>query len=154
MAYLTPDEQREAAQRVASFTAGNDPNPGGRFPSGSYRTPDEARERGQAWVARPGEPQDLRDPYHYQSPDEARALGRTWGTQPAIMQGRATHAGWQGGRAAVDPGMASLGALVGMAPRSQMARRQPTQQGGTPTLGDWLQMTSRNAPDWRYLSGR
>ena len=106
---MTPDEMREAAERVAAFTRGNDPNPNGMFPSGSYLTHDEARERGQGWVARPGEPQDLRDPYHYQSPDEARALGREWGSQPAIMQGRATHAGWQGGRAAVDPGLASLG---------------------------------------------
>ena len=112
---LTPDEQREAAQRVAAFTAGNDPNPGGRFPSGSYRTPDEARERGESWVARPGEPQDLRDLFHYQSPDEWRGAGRDpvqWGYQPSVMQGRATHAGWQGGRPAIDPGRPSLANLV------------------------------------------
>ena len=150
---MTPDEMREAAARVAAFTRGNNPNPGGMFPSGSYLTPDESRERGQGWVARPGEPQDLRDPFHYQSPDEWRGAGRDpsqWGSQPSIMQGRATHAGWQGGRAAIDPGMASLGAMVRM--QAPVSRTQP--QGGTPTLGDWLQMTSQRAPDWRYLSGR
>lgn len=85
---MTPDEQRDAAARVAAFTAGNDPNPGGRFPSGSYRTPDESREQGQPWVSRPGEPQDVRDPYHYQSPDEARAIGIDWNMQPSFTSGR------------------------------------------------------------------
>ena len=160
---MTPDEMREAAERIAAFTRGNDPNPGGRFASGSYRTPDEARERGEAWVARPGEPQDLRNEFHYQTPDEWRGAGRsaaTWGAQPAVMQGRATHAGWQGGRPAIDPGMATLGAMTGLAPVSRQMPREYTplsaQPSGMPgtTLGEWLQMTSRNAPDWRYLSGR
>lgn len=79
---------------VSAFTSGNDPNPGGRFPTGSYLTPDEARERGMAWVSRPGEPSDLRDPYHYQTQDESTALGRDWATQQAIRSGNAVHAGF------------------------------------------------------------
>lgn len=59
----------------------------------AYLTSDEAKERGVAWVARPGEPQDLTDSHHYQTGDESKALGRDWATQPAIQQGRATHAG-------------------------------------------------------------
>lgn len=84
----------EIARSVAAFTSGNDPNPGGRFPTGSYLTPDEARERGVAWTARPGEPQDLSDPWHYQTQDDSRRLGRDWASQPAIRAGNARHAGF------------------------------------------------------------
>src|SRR3990167_675340 len=52
-----------------------------------YRTPDEAKAAGVPFVARPGEPQDLDDPYHYQTPDDARRLGRNWATQAAFMRG-------------------------------------------------------------------
>ena len=94
---MTDDERyAQISAGVDAFTRGNDPNPGGRFPSGSYLTPDEARERGQSWVSRPGEPQDLRDPYHYQSPDEARSIGMNWATQPSIRQGRSPHMGMTG----------------------------------------------------------
>lgn len=81
----------------------------------AYLTPEEAQERGVQWKARAGEPEDLRDPYHYQTPDEWRGAGRNpddWGSQPSIMQGRATHAGWQGGRPAIDPGRPSLASLL------------------------------------------
>lgn len=90
---MTPDEARDAeiARNVAAFTSGNDPNPSGRFPGGSYATPDEARERGIPWVSRPGEPQDLNDPWHYQTPDQARANGVNWATQRAIAGGRSPH---------------------------------------------------------------
>lgn len=66
-------------------------------PGEAYRTPDEATERGVQWKARPGEPDDLRDPYHYQTPAEARSLGRDWATQDAFLGGRGPqeHAGLQ-----------------------------------------------------------
>lgn len=91
------EESRSVQQQVDDFTRGNDPNPGGRFPGGSYKTPDEARAAGEAWVARPGEPQDLTDPYHYQTQDESTALGRDWASQPAIRSGNAVHAGFTPG---------------------------------------------------------
>ena len=43
-----------------------------------YHSPDEARERGEEWAARPGEAEDLSDPSHYQTQDEATALGREY----------------------------------------------------------------------------
>ena len=105
------DDLDEIARRVAAFTAGNDPNPGGRFPGGSYFTPDEARERGVGWVARPGEPQDLSHPAHYQTPDDARRLGRNWATQAAFMAGRgpAEHAEVQGWAQQGRPGLQGYG---------------------------------------------
>lgn len=51
----------------------------------------------------------------------------------------------------------TLGALTGLAPvsRSMPAPMRPTQSpDASMTLGDWLQMTSRSAPDWRYLTRR
>lgn len=102
-------------RQVRAFTAGDDPNPGGRFPTGSYLTPDEAAAAHVAWVARPGEPQDLSDPYHYQTPDQARALGRNWATQDAFLGGRgpAEHVGVQALARAARPGSAAWAALQG-----------------------------------------
>ena len=138
------EDDDEIARRVAAFTAGNDPNPGVRFPSGSYRTPDEARERGEAWVARPGEPQDLRDPYHYQTPDDARALGREWASQPAILQGRARHAGFAAGRPGVDPGRAALSALMmTQAPVRQAPAARPGTVAPSVSLQDLMMLLGR-----------
>ena len=55
---------------------------------GGYLTPDEAGEQGVEWMGRPGEPDDLDDPYHYQTPDDAVRLGRDWATQAAGIGGR------------------------------------------------------------------
>lgn len=55
---------------------------------GGYLTPDEAQEQGVEWTGRPGEPDDLDDPYHYQTPDDAVRLGRDWATQAAGIGGR------------------------------------------------------------------
>ena len=80
----------------------------------AYLTPDEARQQGVTWEPRAGEPADLRDPFHYQTPDEARSTGSAWSTQPAIMQGRAVHAGFPGGRPGIDPGLYELAARGGL----------------------------------------
>lgn len=77
-----------------------------------YITPEETNALGLKWAGRPGEPDDLSDSYHYQTPDESHALGRVFETQPAILEGRATHAGFAGGRPGVDPGRPSLASLL------------------------------------------
>jgi hypothetical protein len=122
------------------YVGGEDGSSGSRTPAptGKYLTPDEANERGVAWTARAGEPQDLRDPFHYQSPDEARALGRNWATQPAIASGNARHAG-----IAPNTPMSVLLALQGGAHIDQFAPQAGTWgngqtgfQNGSPLFSD------------------
>ena|SRR3990167_2548090 len=56
-----------------------------------YLTPEESEDLGFEWRGRPGEPDDLRDPYHYQTPDEAESIGIDWATQPTIRKGTSPH---------------------------------------------------------------
>lgn len=133
----------EIARRVDAFTSGNDPNPGGMFPTGSYLTPDEAREQGVGWVARPGEPQDLNHPYHYQTPDQARANGINWATQPVFLGGRgpAEHQATQRMAQAARPGTPQWDALQGYGYDNYQA---PVRQATVP-LGALLQRATQSA---------
>lgn len=114
------------------------------------RNPGDTHRLQSAWdsnnTSSQGREFDSQGPMYDQATNQLSAAGRaaTAARRAAAMAPRPT-----------------LGVLVGMqAPvsRTLPMPRGPLQGGspqrGTPTLGDWLQMTSQNAPDWRYLSGR